>query len=284
MNKKIGEFKEEYENIRAPEDLIMKANKEINKSRNMRIFKTAAVSAAAFVAAVGVISNVSPTFAYAMSDVPIMSGIVKVVTFGKYENVENGYEIKVEAPQIEGLIDEETQNMLNEEFKEQAQSVIAGFEQSVMELKEEFGDETVHMGIQYNYEVKTNNDDILAIDTYVYYASGSSMIVHNYYTIDKNTGKILELSDLFKDGADYVDIISKYIKGEMQRINAEEGGLFWIDDELMESFDKISENQKFYINDDGNIVICFDKYEVAAGAQGTPEFVIPSEVTADIIK
>lgn len=286
MSKKIDDFKKQYENIKATEELIMKANKEIKKSKAKRGFAAVAGSAAAFVIAFGVAANVSPTFAYAMSDVPVLSGIVKVVTMGKYENKDSGYEIKVETPKIEGLLDEETQKKLNDEFEDQAESVIASFEKSVKELKEEFGDETVHMGVEYNYDVKCDNDDILAIDTYVYYASGSSMTVHNYYTINKHTGEIYTLEGMFKEGADYVTPISDYIKGEMKRLNAEEGGMFWIagEEEMLDGFDKIAEDQNFYINDDGNIVICFDKYEVAAGAQGSPEFVIPEKVVADILK
>ena len=61
--------------------------------------------------------------------------------------------------------------------------------------------------------------------------------------------------------------------------------MFWLkSEENPEGFEKISADQKFYINSDGKIVVCFDKYEIAAGAQGSPEFVLPDEVTADIIK
>lgn len=284
MSKRIDEFKNQYENIKASEDLIMKAEKEIKKSRRIRVYRTCAATAAALVLSVGLVANVSPTFAYAMSNVPVMSEIVRVITFGRYQWEDNGYEIKVETPQLEGLLDKEIQDKLNEEFQEQAQSVIAGFEQSVKELKEEFGDETVHMGIEYSYNVKTDNEDVLAIDVYTFYASGSSMTVHNFYTIDKHTGQIYTLKGLFKDGADYVTPISEYIRGEMERRNAEEDGMFWVNDDIMENFEKIKDDQNFYINNDGNIVICFDKYEVAAGAQGSPEFVIPDEIVADIIK
>lgn len=284
MSKRIDEFKNQYENIKASEDLIMKAEKEIKKSRRIRVYRTCAATAAALVLSVGLAANVSPTFAYAMSNVPVMSEIVRVITLGRYQWEDNGYEIKVETPQLEGLLDKEIQDKLNEEFQEQAQSVIAGFEQSVKELKEEFGDETVHMGIEYSYNVKTDNEDVLAIDVYTFYASGSSMTVHNFYTIDKHTGQIYTLKGLFKDGADYVTPISEYIRGEMERRNAEEDGMFWVNDDIMENFEKIKDDQNFYINNDGNIVICFDKYEVAAGAQGSPEFVIPDEIVADIIK
>ena len=285
MSDKIEKLRKQYENIQASEELIMKAEKEIRKSKSKRGFKAGIGTAEAFIFAVGVAANASPSFAYAMSDVPLMGSIVKVVTLGKYENTDGGYEIKVNTPQIEGLIDEETQAKLNEEFKDQAQSVIAAFEQDVKELKEKFGDETVHMGIEYNYDIKTNTDDILAIDTYTFFASGSSNSVHNYYTINKHTGEIYTLEGLFKDGADYVTPISDYIRQEMERMNAEEGGLFWIGDEgVIDGFTTIAKDQNFYINADGNIVICFAKYEVAAGAQGVPEFVIPDEVVADIIK
>ena len=84
---------------------------------------------------------------------------------------------------------------------------------------------------------------------------------------------------MFKDGADYVTPITNYIKDEINRRNLEENGMYF-----PETFDKIAEDQNFYINNDDNIVICFGKYEIAAGAQGTPEFVIPNEVVADIIK
>ena len=67
--------------------------------------------------------------------------------------------------------------------------------------------------------------------------------------------------------------------------NAEEDGMFWVeDDEFTEGFKSIKQDQNFYINSDGNLVICFDKYEVAAGAQGSPEFVIPHKVIKNILK
>ena len=38
MSKKIDDFKKQYENIKATEELIMKANKEIKKSKAKRGF------------------------------------------------------------------------------------------------------------------------------------------------------------------------------------------------------------------------------------------------------
>ena len=82
------------------------------------------------------------------------------------------------------------------------------------------------------------------------------------------------------------ETISNYIKGEMKRMNKEEGGYFWVekDETPVDVFEKIKPDQNFYINPNGELVICFDKYDVAAGAQGSPEFVIPKNVIKDILR
>ncbi|MBR7149052.1 MAG: DUF3298 domain-containing protein, partial [Firmicutes bacterium] len=56
---------------------------------------------------------------------------------------------------------------------------------------------------------------------------------------------------------------------------------YWVKEDNIVSeddvFQEISPNETFFINEDGLLVICFDKYEVAPGAMGSPEFVIPAE-------
>ena len=278
-NQFFDDLKKEYNNINASEEFIMKMNKQIKKENTKRKIRVSITAAAAFIVLAGVTLNSSPALAYALSDVPVISSIVNVVTFGKYTVKDDGYELDINTPKIEGLSNKDLEENLNNTFKEQADTVKELFQKNVDELKAEVGDETVHMDIEFNYDVKTNNDDILALDVYTFYASGSSNSVHNYYTINKKTGELYTLKGMFKDGADYVTPITNYIKDEINRRNLEENGMYF-----PETFDKIAEDQNFYINNDGNIVICFGKYEIAAGAQGTPEFVIPNEVVADIIK
>lgn len=286
MNK-IDELKEKYEDIKAPEELKENIKKTINaeKKRKSPFKKYAGIAACVGITAIAAL-NVSPAIVYASADIPILGTIVKIVTFGRYEKQENGYEANIVTPQIEGLLDKNLQDKLNEEFKENANSVISAFEKDVKALKEEFGDKTVHMGIEYNYLVKTDSEDILALDVYMLNTAASSSTVHKFYTIDKKSGELLTLKGLFKEDTDYVSVLSNYIVEEMKRMNKEDGGMFWVDQEeaFEESFKSIKDDQNFYINDDGNIVVCFDKYEVAAGAQGSPEFVIPKDIVKDIIK
>lgn len=285
--KELEKIRKDYENIKASPQLRKRVQNTIKKQSAKSIILKSFVSAAACFILVSVLAvNLSDKLAYAMSDIPVLSSVVKVITFGRYEYSDNGYEAKVLVPKIEGLLDRELEDRLNNEFRENADSIIAAYERDVKALKKEFGDDTIHMSIESNYEIKTDNDDILALDVYIFYASGSSSTKHSFYTIDKRTRELLTLEGLFRKGSDYVSVLSEYIKDEMKRLNEEEEGMFWIDGEegVFDGFSKISPEQNFYINDEGNIVICFDKYEVAAGAQGSPEFEIPPNVVKDIRK
>lgn len=58
----------------------------------------------------------------------------------------------------------------------------------------------------------------------------------------------------------------------MKKQNENGTGYYFVDKDDVDKFEKINKNQNTYINDAGKIVICFNKYEVAAGAQGSPEF------------
>ena len=50
------------------------------------------------------------------------------------------------------------------------------------------------------------------------------------------------------------------------------------------NFKSIKEDQNFYLNEDGQIVICFDEYEVAPGYMGLVQFTIDNSVVSDILK
>lgn len=283
MLKEVKNMKEEYENIHASEELKKRIQVTLKRRKRALWMERMTASLALFLLA-GVISlNMSSGLAYAVAEVPGLQGLVRIVTFSKYEFKEDGYEAKVEVPRIEGLLDPEMEEELNRIFQENGEAVIQAFEADVRELKKNFGDETVHMGLEYNYQIKTDNADFLALDIYLFQASGSSSTVHSFYNIDKKTGKLISLESLFSEGSEYVKTISAYIRQEMERQNREEGGMFWLEEETEDwNFKEIRPDQNFYIDDQGRLVICFDKYEVAAGAAGSPEFPIPDSVIQKI--
>ena len=155
------------------------------------------------------------------------------------------------------------------------------FMKEIDELKKADMDEA-HMGIASGYEVKTDTDKLLVIGRYVVNTAGSSSTTIKYDTIDKQNKLLITLPSLFKDEA-YIDIISENIKAQMKEQMKDENNVYWLEDEMMgdENFSKIDKNQSFYITKDNQLVIAFDKYEVAPGYMGNPEFIIPSELLKD---
>lgn len=272
--------------MRLPENITENIREgEKKKMRKKSKVKEIVICLASAAAVFALLVNLIPNLAYASSKIPVLGEIVKVVTFGRYEVKNNSYEANVVTPKIEGLLNKELEDKLNSEFKENSDAVIAAFEKDIKELEKEYGSD-FHMGVEANYVVRTDNDKFLAIDTYIVNIAGSSSTKHSFYTIDKKKGTLVELKDMFKENADYVTPISDYITEEMQKQNDEGTAYYWIGnaDGMIEGFKKIKEDQSFFINNDGNIVICFDKYEVAPGAYGCPEFEIPREVIKKILR
>ena len=277
----MKQFKAQLDEIRASDELWERVRRIVRRRRSAVPRRFGLLAAcAALVCVAGL--NLFPAAAAAAYEVPVLGSVVRVVTLNRFDFRDGGYELSVSVPQLEGLLDPELESQLNQEFRDQADAVKAAFESDVESFRAEFGGETVHYGVRCDYEVKTDSRDILAIDNYLYSVVGSSSTVHSFYTIDKRTGSLLTLEGLFREGSDYVGVLSAYIRGEMERLNREEGGMFWLGDDGIDGFEAIAPDQNFYLDNQNNLVICFDKYEVAAGAQGSPEFVIPRDVIAGI--
>lgn len=277
----MNKFRNEYENIEIPDELeflvrtTIKEQEKKMKRKNI-INKSVIAAAVAGVVFVGSI-NLSSEISYALSEVPVLGSIVRVLTFKTFELKDNNFDAELKTPAIEGL-DSKLEAMLNEKYLDENQKLYDDFMKEIDELKKADMDEA-HMGIASGYEVKTDTDKLLVIGRYVVNTAGSSSTTIKYDTIDKQNKILITLPSLFKDEA-YIDIISENIKAQMKEQMKDENNVYWLEDEMMgdENFFKIDKNQSFYITKDNQLVIAFDKYEVAPGYMGNPEFIIPSEL------
>lgn len=286
--KKIDEWKNEYENIEIPDELDLIVRKTIKETTGeqkavvkenliMKINKTGVVAACVLALFTGAV-NISPAFAESLSDVPILGSVVKVLNIRNYVINENGFEANISVPEVSGLGDEELEKILNEKFIEEGQKQYDEFINEMEFIKSQ-GREG-HMSLQTDYKVKTDNDGVFSMVYTKFEAIGSSDTQYKSYTIDKKNKAVVSLKSLFKDNS-YVEIISDYIKEEMRnQMKEDENKVYFIDStEIPESnFECIDDNQNFYINDDGKLVILFDKYEAAPGYMGSLEFIIPTEI------
>lgn len=290
-NPDLSQAKAEYIQIKASEELKNKILIELHdekttavkeKKRRHRWMKYIATSAAAFVLTLGVMVNALPVFADTIADIPGMSGVVKVLTFGHYEYHQNGMDANIETAEINGLLDKGLEKRINNEFAGYADTVISEFEAEAKSIQKDNPGETVHFGMDSGYEVLTNTKDYLAIDIYLVNTVGSSSTVHKYYTIDKKTQKLLTLNDLFVANSDYTTVLEKYVLNEMKKQNASGQHFYWINEPGYMPDPLITPESLFYINSTGQLVICFDKYSVAPGSEGSPTFTIPNDIIANI--
>ncbi|MFR2317737.1 RsiV family protein, partial [Terrisporobacter sp.] len=95
------------------------------------------------------------------------------------------------------------------------------------------------------------------------------------YNIDLTSGNTFVLNDIFTQNSNYEQVINDKIKSQIKTLNKEQG--LPEDSTQLYAFNKIKNNQKFYIKDD-SIVIFFDLYEIAPYVAGVPEFIIKKEL------
>lgn len=273
--KNINDLKKEYMDIKIPEnldDVVKESIKKVDRKSivNKKIIGSAAVLAIIF----GI--NISPAFADVVSDIPIVGNIVKLVTVKNYTLKKNNVEADIKVPAIEGLGNKQLEENLNKEFIENGKKIYE-------ELIEEFP--SINNQMKYvgsDYKIKADNDSFLSIEITKEEIQASSYTTKKHYTIDKNKQIVLTLPMLF-EGENYIEEISNDIKAQMIENMKKDSNLIYFlesdeNEEVIDSFDKIKENQDFYINNDGNLVICFDEYEVAPGYMGTLEFIISDKI------
>ncbi|MDE7281234.1 MAG: RsiV family protein, partial [Ruminiclostridium sp.] len=111
--------------------------------------------------------------------------------------------------------------------------------------------------------------------------AGGSMDYSRWAVFDKSKGRVIELADMFREGSDYIGVISAEILEQMKYKNEHEDGFFFVEGD--DAFTAISEDANFYIDSFDRLVIVFDEYEVAPGSKGSPQFFIHSSVLEEIL-
>ena len=287
----MGNWKKEYEEIKVPENMkermeasIARAKKDKRKVKKVKLWKTC-TSAAAVLAIVLILPNTSQTAAAAMQQIPLLGNLFKITTVREYQVDEERNMANVKVPQVEvqDSTDGNTDADTAAQAKKSADAINFDIEEEtnklIDEFKESMKNEEGYQDIYIDSKVLTDNDRLFSLELILYQGAGSGYEQHKHYTVDKKTGKELSLKDLCGD--DYIDTISEEIKTQMrEQMAADETVQYWLDDPEVEewNFDKIAEDQDFYVNEDGHIVVCFNEYDVAPGSMGCVEFTLNETV------
>ena len=248
--------------------------------KQIRILPRIAASAACFVFIIlFLLPNVSVTYAQALEQLPVIGDLVRVVTIRNYYYDDNHWKMDINIPQIESE-DSKSVDYINKDVSELTTALINRFYEDL-----EINGNKGYGSLNVDYEVVTNTDSWFTLKLTVCQTAASSNTYFKFYHIDKKQGKIVELGDLFNTDK-FSDSLVAEIKKQMQEQMAnDENSSYWINTSgIGEEFATVSANHNFYWNENGDLVIIFDKYEVGPGSMGTPEFVIDKGVIRDLLK
>ena len=298
------------ERLQAGIDRARMEKKRVEHARRRSAWTAVAAAAVVMIA----LPNTNIQIAHAMENIPLLGGFFRLVTVRQYNYSDENHDAEVELAQInygedagegasvgevaaaprgtaagsvEGVGQEAAVANLSEDGVEAVnQDMEATVEELIRQFEDTLSEEGYH-GLHVSQEVVTDNERYYTVKLSVLETEASGYEHNQFYTIDKQTGNVVTLEDLFVEGSDYISAISENIKTQMQeQMAADEGVIYFLDNDDMPEFNfqGITEQTNFYFNEKDELVIAFDEYEVAPGSMGAPEFVIPQEVTAAILK
>ena len=310
--------KRTYEQIEIPKELEETVNRAVHsvdkrksaaryrRRRMAHMVRNIGVAAAAVLLCMTVGANTNEVLAKELGQLPVIGSLVRVLTITSYHEEDGSHDITVNVPEIEvekpedtaaaeeaggtgGMSDADIEEAVNAQIQEIVDTHVAQAKEKFAEYKdaffatggteEEWGDRT--MDINVDYEVKYQEGSVLSLVLTTSEVWVAAQELRYYYNIDVAQNRELTLKDLL--GEDYVNIANESIIRQMnERAAADENLVYWgvtENESSIDGFVTVDENTDFYINADGNPVVCFGEYEVAPGFMGIQEFEIEKSGT-----
>lgn len=296
--RKLKDAKNIYDHIVVPEELDNKLRSALEnapahkKSNNIVKFtRWTTTAAAALLLCFTVGLNTSESFAMEMSQIPFISAVAKVLTVRSYEIKEDNTTTTVKVPEVQvetatkeakaaitdvnAKIQELVDNFTAEKYAQIEEGKATFLESGGTE--EEWQERDIEVNV--NYEIKHQSETTLSlfIDGWISWFNFEEF--RKFYNLDLVTGKELTLIDLLgEDAYEYAE--AEVLKQINKMIEEDPNLCFWginEPEDMGDEFIGVDETTPFYINDEGNVVISYNKYDIAPGSMGIMEFVIPRQ-------
>ena len=286
------------------ERFIEEAEKEMERKKikkfPIRYFSSAV---AACFCLLLLLPNLSKETAYALQSIPGIGSYFQLITFRKYSFEDGNHKAEVVLPKLEQGKDEK--DTADKGQSMESESLSQGGEAGSLTAKES---EKSNSAQEINFDIEKKTDELIAqfkqeiqdsefknltvssqviLDSEDYYVlalsalqqEGDSFTQNHYYTINKHSGKLLQLSELFPNNTDYQKILSDEVISQMKTHNQKGEYPYFIQDgEDDQGFMEVEKNQSFYINGEGKLVLVFPQGEVAPMAQGEQQFIMPESI------
>lgn len=244
--------------------------KQLRRKTRRRIAAVVTGVAACFIVAV----NTSPALALGLADLPAIGALVRIICVRSdfYQTADSTVSVQIPAVQgdqtdrVNALIEQQVQA-----YEDQAEADIAAYKDAFLATggtEEEFAAKDIH--VQVDYEIKYQTDAVVSFVLTGSQNWNANTVERHYYNLRLEDGSAITLKDLL--GENWVEDANAQIKhqmdvhdgaSEMKYFTPAEGG-----------FQTVDENTNFYLNEQGQPVVVFAKYEVGPGALGEPEFTL----------
>lgn len=245
-----------------------------------RYYKWGLGTAAAFFLTFTAALNINTAFAEEVHQLPVVGAIARILTVSSYKKTVGDEKVSVEVPGVEFILNDT--HGLSKQINEEIQEICSRYADESLERAQDYKQAFLDTGgteaewaehkieIKVWYEIKAQSDDYLSFVVRGTESWTSAYSQEKYYNIDLKSGKLLSLGDVL--GEDYINKANNSINSQIEEKSKEIGIPFFTPEEG--GFESISDETKFYMKDNGNPVIVFDKYEIAPGAAGAVEFEI----------
>ena len=235
--------------------------------------RIAAIAACFLFVMLVVLPNVSVAYAQAVENIPIIGDLVEIFTIRNYFYSDERHELDANIPEVNDPYHTQASDLINMNVDELTGDVIHRFYHN-LEITHDKG----YGSIYIDYETITNTDKWFTLKLTVSEIQASSNTYFRLYHIDRVHGTYVNFGDLF-DSKDF-DAIEQIIRAQMEaEMAADSEVVYWTEStELGQSITGLSAEQNFYFDDDGNLVVVYNQYEVGPGSMGCPQFeLLPEE-------
>lgn len=258
-----------YNHNKIPDDLDDLIKKSKSKAKSKKLWNKIKISlvSSSFIIFIFLL-NFNSTIAIAMCNLPNIGQFFKVFSFTNIYESNYGY-IKINRPDFSEIQEKE--------FQELIQTINVDIDQLILDSKNDIQeyyaafvetggnkDDFYQVDLIIDYQIYCNNQDYLSFKIEKYDTALASSYLAYYYNYNKNTHKLDSLHDIL--GVDYKNIIIDKIQ---TYIDQDPDLYFDVDLAKLINYDR-----QFYIDQENNLVICFNKYEIAPGSAGKQEFKI----------
>lgn len=296
--KNLKDAKQIYDSIVIPEELDSMLRDTLNnapqsapKRKLLTYSRWTLGAAAALLICFSAGLNTSRSFAMEASRLPVIGSLARVLTLRSYEITDDTTTTKVDMPEIQVTADNKEVAKAITDVNAEIQSIVDEFTarkyEEIAEYKEAFfatgGTEEdwkkheIDVNVSYEVKYQSNTKLSILLDAWIGYINVQEE--RRFYNIDLVTGKELTLTDLL--GEDAYEYATKTVLAQMNEMIKDEPDayVYWgvNDNEITEEFAGVTEETPFYINEAGNVVISYSKYEAGPGYMGVQEFEIPSK-------